>query len=462
MSAQIEVTPHTALIDVPRAIVLSGLTPRGSVTITARQRQHDGSEWESVNRFTADDAGKLDLRHAVPVSGDYAGHGAQAMGIVWSMRCVKEVPGVDSIVPLEVNIEAHEAHEADGAVVSARASFVQTFVAEGVTRREIRDNGVVGTLFLPASPGPHPAVVILNGSGGGINEPRAALYAAHGIAALALGYFKAPERPSAISRMPLEYFAEALDWVGREVQPKDGFVAVAGQSRGAELALLLGATYPDRVSAVIGYVPSAVLHGTLRAGAPGESPEGVAWMLDGKPLPHVWQNNARADWQTFNHPPAPGEPVRQAPAFVSALDDADAVARARIAVERIAGPILLISGTDDGFWPSSRYADMIVSDLKQRGFAFPVRHLRYEAAGHSILFPFVPTTLVARPHPVAGVRITAGGTPAANALANEASWPEVLDFVGMALDLQTRAAADAANGTSHGADTASGSASKEA
>jgi len=114
---------------------------------------------------------------------------------------------------------------------------------------------------------------------------------------------------------------------------------------------------------------------------------------------------------------------------VSALDDADAVARSRIAVERIAAPILLISGTDDGFWPSTRYADMIVDDLTRRGFAHPVEHLRYEGAGHSILFPHVPTTLVARPHPVAGVRITAGGMAAANAHANEASWPRVLEFV---------------------------------
>jgi len=431
MSARIEVTPRVALIDVARAIVLSGFAPRAEVDVTARQRQHDGSEWESVNRFVADERGSVDLRTAAPVSGDYAGSGAQALGIVWSMRCVKEAPGVDSIAPLHVDIEARgEAREVcDGPDAIARASFMQQIVAEGVTRREIREHGVVGTLFVPATPGPHPAVVVLNGSGGGINEPRAALYAAHGITALALGYFKAPGLPPAISRTPLEYFAQALDWLRQTVRPRNGFVAVAGQSRGGELALLLGATYPERVSAVIGYVPSAVLHGTLRAGAVGEAPDAVAWTLGGNALPHVWDDNRRADWSAFRHPPAPGEPIRQAPAFLSALDDADAVARSRIAVERIAAPILLISGTDDGFWPSTRYADMIVDDLTRRGFAHPVEHLRYEGAGHSILFPHVPTTLVARPHPVAGVRITAGGTAAANAHANEASWPRVLEFV---------------------------------
>ncbi|WP_213776987.1 acyl-CoA thioesterase/bile acid-CoA:amino acid N-acyltransferase family protein [Caballeronia sp. dw_276] len=424
MSARIEVTPHSALIDVARDIVLSGFAPRAEIDVIARQSQHDGSEWESLNRFIADETGRVDLRTAAPVSGDYAASGAEAMGIVWSMRCVKEVPGVDSIEPLHIEIEARDAHG-----TTAHASLIQQFIADGVTRREVREQGIVGTLFIPSTPGPHPAVIVLNGSGGGINEPRAALYAAHGIAAFALGYFKAPGLPPAISRTPLEYFARALDWLRQTVQPKNGFVAIAGQSRGAELALLLGATYPERVSAVIGYVPSAVLHGTLRAGAAGEAPDSIAWTLGGKALPHVWQNNRHADWSAFRNPPAPDEPIRQAPAFVSALEDADAVARSRIEVERIAGPILLISGTDDGFWPSSQYAGMIVDDLKQRGFAHSVEHLRYEGAGHSILFPHVPTTLVARPHPVAGVRITAGGTAAANAYANDASWPRVLRFI---------------------------------
>ena len=36
-------------------------------------------------------------------------------------------------------------------------TLVQRLAAEGVTRREVREEGLVGTLFLPAGPGPHPA-----------------------------------------------------------------------------------------------------------------------------------------------------------------------------------------------------------------------------------------------------------------------------------------------------------------
>lgn len=439
MSARIEVTPRIALIDVARRIVLKGFAPHAQVDLDARLAMPDGSEWHSTNRFATDANGEVDLGEAAPVTGDYAQNsaqdGVQPMGVVWSMRCVSDPTRPERIEPLTVELHARETGRTGRE--GATAQFVQQYMADGVARREIREAGVVGTLFTPATPGPHPAVVVLNGSGGGINEPRAALYASHGYAALALGYFNAPGLPPTISHTPLEYFAAALDWLRETVRPENDFVAVAGQSRGGELALLLAATWPERVSAVIGYVPSAVLHGTLRAGAPGEPPDSVAWTLGGRPLAHVWEGNTHADWSAFRHPPAPGEPVRQAPAFESALGDAEAVARARIPVERIAGPILLLSGTDDGFWPSSRYADMIVADLAARGvsdhftrhFAHRVEHLRYEGAGHSILFPHVPTTQIARVHPVARVPITAGGTAAANARANEASWPRVLRFL---------------------------------
>jgi dienelactone hydrolase len=419
----IEVTPHTALIDVSRTIVLSGFAPHARVEVVAHLQQHDGSGWRSVNRFVADSAGQVDLRHVAPIGGDYAGGAAAPMGIVWSMQCVTPAmleAAADEVAPLTVEIEARQVsgERADGvddvavAPAVARATLVQLLMAPGVSRREIREHGVVGTLFMPAAAGPHPAVVVLNGSGGGINDPRAAL--------------------ATISRMPLEYFANALSWLRETVWPDRGFVAVAGQSRGAELALLLGATYPQHVSAVIAYVPSAVVHGTLRAGAPGQSPDSPAWTLNGTALPNVWEDNAHADWHAFKHSPAPDAPIRQAPAFVSALADAAAVARSRIAVERIAGPILLISGSDDGFWPSSRYADLIVETLREHGFAHAFEHLLYAHAGHAILFPFVPTTRLAALHPVAGVPITSGGTPLANAHANEDSWPRVLAFLAAA------------------------------
>lgn len=420
----IQITPRDASLDVARSIVLTGFAA-GPVQVSAQQRKPDGSVWRSEATVVADSDGRIDLGRQAPTAGDW--READAMGLVWSMRRVQPATDparTDEVEPLTTTVQARGA---DGA--TAQADFVQRYVVDGVNRRDVNVDGIVGSVFSPSSAGPHPVIVVMNGSGGGIPLHRAAQWAAHGYTAFALGYFKAPGLPDHISGTPLEYFERALRWVRAELAPRKGFVAITGQSRGGELSLLLGARFPELVDAVIAYVPSTVVHGTLRAGRPGEAPDSPVWTWQGKPLPNVWKDNPDADWSAFNQVPADGQPVRQAPAFLTVLRNADAVAAARIPVEKIKGPVLLISGTDDGFWPSSRYSDEIVDTLRASGHRWPYRHFKGEGAGHAIGLPNEPTTLIAKPHPVAGVVLTGGGTAQANAHANTDSWQAALDFL---------------------------------
>ncbi len=381
----------------------------------------DGSLWRSETAFVADADGSVDLTAAAPVAGNYVE--ASPMGFLWSMQPVREAsPAAPSLVGIQdVRLQARGD---DGAV--AEVEFEQYFVAPGVTRREVCEDGMVATLFIPPGAGPHPVVVMLAGSGGGLMEARAALFAAHGYAALALGYFGTPGLPAHISRTPLEYFERALQWVHRALSPADGFVAVAGVSRGGELSLLLGATFPQSIRAVVAYVPSPFTHGVLNAGRPGEDRHAPTWTYRGRALPVLSADNTRANWPLFDNATPP---KRQTPAFLSALEDAQAVSRAFIPLERIAGPVLLISGEDDQLWPSTRFAELAEQRLAQARHPFPVVHLRYADAGHSIQFPFVPTTVVARRHPVSGIEMAYGGSAVGNARANADSWPRVLDFL---------------------------------
>src|SRR5450830_1080722 len=280
---------------------------------------------------------------------------------------------------------------------------------------------------------PHPAVLVLNGSGGGINEARGALYASRGYTALALGYFKAPGLSDYISNTPLEYFETALHWMHRTLQPAHGFVALSGQSRGGELVLLLGSMFPDLVSAVIGYVPSAVVNCAQNACDPALGREGCAWLYQGRPIPHVWENNRHASWAPWDEGP---EPRRHTHALLTSLRDAEAVERARIRVERIRGPVLLLSAGDDGSWPSSLYGRMVVEHLAQAQHPWPVQQLDWPGAGHSVVFPTVPTTQLVYAHPVSGRLSTTGGSPAANAQADQASWAGVLAFLQQAVAAQ--------------------------
>lgn len=431
MSLQLFIDAADGLIDQPRRITARGATP-GIARLTATLAHPDGSQWRSQADFRIADDGRLDLDAQSPVAGDW--DVPQAMACVWAMRQIREPLDSslsESVAPLNIDVEIED--ERGGL---ACATFGQRFLAPGVSRRPIVDAGLSGTVFLPAGNGPFPVVIVLNGSGGGTPEQRAALYAAHGYIGVALAYFKAPGRPEYISDTPLEYFQTALEWAQRSLAPRHNFIAVAGLSRGGELALLLASTFAQQVSAVIGYVPSAVVHGTLRAGRPGQARDADAWTWQGQPLPNVWRNNVHADWSAFDQPPIPGVPIRQAPAFSTVEQAADNVAAARIPVERINAPVLLISGSDDGFWPSTEYCTRIVEALSAAGHPWPAQHLCNEGAGHAIGFPYVPTTLIAKRHPVAGVVISGGGTALANAQANRRSWDVVLAFLDRAVSAQ--------------------------
>lgn len=428
MMPTLAITPADDLIDVPRQIRVEHVEPGQTVEITALTRRN-GVLWQSQAAFVAGPDGTVDLSRHAPVSGDYAG--LSPMGLIWSQSPVDSPSREHFNHPVTEALVTDVVARAAGS--QAQASFTQRLAAEGVTRQDVREEGLVGTLYLPPGPGPHPAVMILNGSGGGINEPRAALYASRGYAAFALAYFKAPGLSDYISNTPLEYFQTGLRWLRKKVSPKHDFVAISGQSRGGELVLLLGATFPDEVSAVVAYVPGAVVHSGQNACDPKIGREGPTWLLGGKPIPHVWENNRTATWAPFDEGPSPH---RHEKAILTALQDPDAVARARIKVEDIKGPVMLLSGTDDGSWPSSIYSKMVQDKLAEVNHPYPVEWLDYENGGHSILFPYVPTTQLVYAHPVSGKISTSGGNPKDNARADQESWEGVKRF----LDAAVRAA----------------------
>lgn len=418
----LSVTPADALIDEPRAIRVQGLAPGQRITIVAETERAGGILWRSQADFEANESGVVDVASQASLAGSY--EGVSAMGLLWSQVPTqdnqREVFG-DSVA--QALITRLTATTGD---TTLDAILTQRLMADGVQRIEIREDGLVGTLFLPATPGPHPAVMILNGSGGGINEPRGALYASRGYIAFALGYFKAPGLSDYISNTPLEYFRNGMDWLRRTQRPLGGFVALSGQSRGGELVLLLGSVYPQDVSAVVAYVPGAVVHSGQNAADPKVGREGPAWLLGGKPLTHVWQDNKTATWAPFDDGPSPH---RHARAILTALQDSEAVERARIEVEKIEAPIIMLSATDDGAWPSSLYSKMVYDHLQDVGFQHDVQWIDTKDGGHSIVFPYVPTTQLVYAHPVSGKINTGGGTPQANAQSDEHSWAAVKDFL---------------------------------
>ena len=183
--------------------------------------------------------------------------------------------------------------------------------------------------------------------------------------------------------IPLEYFGTAIRWLQRQegVQPQS--LAVMGPSRGGELALLLGATYPE-IRAVVAHVPSGALWMGIQVGDTAPAEVAPAWTLNGRPLPFMSRGIA-ADAVDWAH-----QPITLSPGYVAALRDRDIVEQATIPVEKTRGPILLISGQADQM-SSPKLAEIAVRRARQYKFAFPLEHLSYPDAGHMLInLPYLP------------------------------------------------------------------------
>jgi dienelactone hydrolase len=424
-SPMIVVDPPVALIDAAVAIELRGFPARQPVTITALQTFPSGSRWQARATFMSGDDGGVHVARQAPVSGTY--DGVSAMGLIWS---AERLPGEAKTPPDDFIMQPWfaqlEAMSPDG--TRAEFTFERRVAGPGVTRHPIRSDGIVGTLFLPPGDGPHPAVIVLGGGGGGIDEYRGAILASHGYAALNLGYFAMEGLPRGLVNIPLEYFENAIRWMRAQPWLRDRFLAVWGESRGGELALLLGATFTE-INAVITWVPSGVVFWALGLAEPGDTRPRAAWTFRGKPLPYLQENNASME-------PLPvaeaGRPVAFAPYYLSQLRDTRAVERATIPVEKTRGPILLVSATDDQMWPSSELADIAMRRLEAHRHPYPFRHLKYEGAGHQIYVPGGPRTvqtLRLRVEGVSGYLLSMGGTPKADAAAGDNAWRSLLEFL---------------------------------
>jgi dienelactone hydrolase len=374
-----------------------------------------GAPWRSWAVFEADAAGEIALATAPALTGSY--RGVSAMGLFWSMERQDEAAPA---IPLDGDFPVMlAAGGRDGGRAEARLE--RRLVSIGITSRAVEADGLVGTLFTPASPGPHPAVIVLSGEGGGVWLSLAALLASRGYAALALGYFGMPGLPRNLVNIPLEYFEKAVTWLLGTVRPRDGFVAAIGISRGGELALLLGASL-SAIGAVVAYAPSGVVFGPLGPAEPGDS----AWTRRGRPLVHLGQRNRSVDWSVID---PRSTPIVERPLYESMLRDRDAVERASIPVERTKGPVLLISGKADDQWPSYELAQIAYHRLQGNRHPYPFAHLSYDGAGHDLSFPYTPTTVTSYVHPLTRRLYSLGGQPAMTARANADSWPKVLAFL---------------------------------
>jgi len=425
---EIHVDPARGPLWQRRSVRITGAAP-GSVVNVRSSTERDGGPWVCQVSFLVDNHGEVDLDVSAPVSGDY--RVADSMGLFWAQSSPGAGrPGNEDVhEPISTLLEAWTIPGSgfeDAPEQRATVSVEQRLLDEGVQREEIREDGLVGTLFTPAGEGPFPTIIVMNGSGGGINEVRAAQYASKGIQAFALGYFRAEGLSHYISRTPLEYLERGIDFITERGNILGGRPLVSGQSRGGELTLLLASRYPEKIAGIAAFVPGSYVFGAQGAADPEEGWNGPTWTSGGEPLAHFWDDNSGVTWQPWDGDPRP-DPHRDV--YMDGLHDRELALASRIPIENFPGPVACVSGLDDRAWPSSMASRVVMNTLARHGHNNTRLHLDYEAAGHNIGVPFLPATLIDVTHPVSGAKYSNGGTPVGNARASEDSFEQIVDFI---------------------------------
>jgi dienelactone hydrolase len=302
------------------------------------------------------------------------------------------------------------------------AMLQRLFIAPGVERIPVHDGVVRGVFFVPAGKDPHPGIIVLSGSEGGLNEADAAFLASKGYAALALAYFNYEDLPKTLENIPLEYFGAGINWLESRKEVRSNELAVMGGSRGGELALLAGSTF-HQIKAVVAIAPSGVRWASV------DGPRQAAWTYQGRPLPFMGAQDLTPDQQKQAGKILQTTPLSLTPLFQMQLENQAAVEKASIPVEKINGPILLISGNDDQLWPSTILADMVMERLKRAKHRFPDRHLACAGAGHYIPFPNLPATVNKLGDPDTKTEIALGGDPEHTAAAGADAWARIVEFL---------------------------------
>lgn len=399
----IEVTPMRVLIDEAATIRVSGCNPNERLTIHSELVDGADGRWVSQSEFIADAQGMIDTSKQAPVAGSYKE--VSGMGPVWSMKPQHSKEG-RYVPPRNGNAQKMDFQLMRGTKVVSTAHLEQSAIADGIERATLHDGSLRGLLLVPQGKGPHPGILVLGGSEGGVPARRAAWFASHGYAALALAYFRFDDLPRELSAIPLEYFGQAFAWMARRPEIDPNRLAVSGTSRGGELALQLASIYTG-IKAVVAYVPANVRYPACCGIAAAMEP---AWTLKG--------NNP-----AFTRFDSGGRPV-------GAL-------AAEIAIEHTQGPVLLISGGEDGVWKSAAMTDAIVGRLTREHFKYEVVRLNYPHAGHSAGRPeIVPAWQSWIRNPTSGRDTEMGGTPAGNAMSTLDAPPKVLEFLAKSLSVQ--------------------------
>lgn len=192
-------------------------------------------------------------------------------------------------------------------------------------------------------------------------------FLAKGYAFLAVGYFGMSNTQEFLDRVSLDAIYEEIIKAGKNPKIDAEKIALIGGSKGAELALNLASRYQG-ITAVVAIVPSHVSFPGLTF-----TMDHSSWTYNNVEVPYVPANERiipaamKGDHHTV---------------FSIMLEDESFIEAARIPVEKINGPILILSAREDEMWPSFKMSEELVNRLEKHKFPHHYEHIVSEG-GHA-------------------------------------------------------------------------------
>ncbi|XP_064417217.1 peroxisomal succinyl-coenzyme A thioesterase-like [Latimeria chalumnae] len=411
----IEVDPKRGLVDKPFELKVSFLPPNKPITLYSQLEREKNECWEAYAHYVSDSEGTVRVNQQESQGGSYSGR--ESMGLIWSM---KPHPGnktdprfrKDEVtVPDLVDISVFDGHVSGDFLQKKPLASVRVercYMAPGVKRVKIRQNGVVGTLFLPPGPGPFPAVLDLWGAGGGLYEYRAALLAANGFASLALVYMSHKDfpGPKGVVNVGPDYFEKTFQILQCHPQVDADRVAIVSLSTGAMIALFVTTEVPSinpkcLVSVSGSHIlPLGRIQGDL-----------LGFMLSQTEKIRL-DENGHMIWKYI------WLPVLEDPAQ-------------KVAVGKLQCPLLLVSGEDDCCFPVMEFAEDIRKMMEAAGNVHLLTSVSYPGTGHLIEPPYCPHSPFSKMAIPTRKKVVLrwGGEPQLHARAQEDSWRKILEFL---------------------------------
>lgn len=243
---------------------------------------------------------------------------------------------------------------------------------DGFTGKEIAEEGFQAKFFCKPDIRNKPAVVLIGGGQGG--EYWAHKFAEKGIVSLSLPYYRQSGLPSLMEEIPLEYFEKALNWLRSQPEVNPEKVILMGASRNGELSLVIASTFPELVGGVIAYAPSAVSWSNTVLPFNSDALK-ASWTYMDQDVPYLPMKKIKGN---------DSSKIETLEYWREGLKKIDQYEESIIRVEKINGPILLLSGKDDKIWPSAAMSDMIEERLRVHNFQHEFDNVQYENAGHLI------------------------------------------------------------------------------